>query len=267
MASSALCSFFAIFVGFAAIRLFSLSAMANGLGDEPIAGETTSASAGIQSAFASRLTKVPASAGSGDVEVSWSFINRWDFPLAVERFEESCSCLHGKGDAAVVEPGKSGTIRATFNAGQYRGVVRKSLHVRFIGHEKPAELVAEAFVASSVVLSSQELVWESGEPAAGQVIDVKAGTSASFRITDLRGLAPGEFAVEKTTVVEGRHYRLTLTPQLSAAGVRCLQIHTDSPDPRDRVLAVFLGQGAIPAPNHPEQGKPSAQTQPSLPHP
>jgi hypothetical protein len=262
-----LCNFFAIFVGFAAIRLFSLSAMANDLGDQPIAGETTSASAGIQSAFASRLTKVPASAGSGDVEVSWSFINRWDFPLAVERFEESCSCLHGKGDAAVVEPGKSGTIRATFNAGQYRGVVRKSLHVRFIGHEKPAELVAEAFVASSVVLSSQELVWESGEPAAGQVIDVKAGTSASFRITDLRGLAPGEFAVEKTTVVEGRHYRLTLTPQLSAAGVRCLQIHTDSPDPRDRVLAVFLSQGAIPAPNHPEQGKPSAQTQPSLPHP
>lgn len=256
----------ATIICFLALPLLSLIATADECA-AGAAGETASAPAGIESAFASRLAIVPASAGSGDAEVSWSFINRWDFPMAVERFDESCACLHGRIDTAVVEPGQSGTIRATFNAGHYRGKVRKSLHVRFVGHEKPVELVAEAFVPSSVEISSQELVWESGAPTALKAIDVTAGTSANFRITDLRGTAPGEFKIEKTTVVEGRHYRLAITPQSSAAGVRCLQVHTDSPDPRDRVLAVFLNHGTPPAPEPSGQGTANVEIQSSPTHP
>lgn len=232
-----------------------------------ITEKAPSAAAGIESAFVNRMVKIPALANPDDVEVSWSYVNHWDFPMAVERFEESCSCLHGINDASVIEPGKSGTIRATFNAGQYRGVVRKSLHVRFIGHEKPVELVAEAFVPASVVLSSHELTWESEAQPASQIIEVTAGAIADFRITDLRGLAPNSFKIEQATVVEGRHYRLTVTPQSISAGAYCLQIHTDSADPRDRVLAVFLNQGALSAQGLLEQEKTSTQLQPSTTHP
>ena len=213
----------------------------------------------ISSAFESLVAHVAESYRSGDVEVSWKYVNRLDFPLVVERFEESCVCLRGRPDNNEVAPGAGGTIRAIFNAGQHRGTVRKSLHVRFAGHDKPVELVAEARIPSSVALSSQELVWKSGEPSSGQVIDVTAGTSAAFQITDLRGPTLGEFSIERSTITEGRHYRLTVTPLSPAAGVRCLQIHTNSPDPRDRLLAVFLNHGtsgAAPSKNLPISPRP-----------
>jgi hypothetical protein len=206
--------------------------------------ETPVAAPGIESAFDSRIIRIDATSP----EVSWTYVNHWDFPLVVERFEESCTCLRGMAAEDPVEPGKSGVIRAIFTAGPHRGIVRKSLHVRFVAHEKPVELIAEAHIPSSVSLSARDLVWPVGEGGA-RTIDLTAGGEADFRITDLRGLAPAEFAVRSETLVEGRHYRLTITPGPSApvSATRCLQIRTDSPDPRDRVLAVFLRTGAPPA--------------------
>jgi len=51
--------------------------------------------------------------------------------------------------------------------------------------------------------------------------------------------------IQTKTVAAGRHYRLTVKPGPSApeAGARCLQIQTDSADPRDRIVAVFLRAG------------------------
>lgn len=209
---------------------------------EPAGPEEPSVVPGIEAAFESRLASIDA----GSAEAAWTYINRWDFPLAVERFEESCTCLRGKAAGEPVEPGKSGVIRAAFSAGPHRGIVRKSLHVRFVGHDKPVELVAEARIPSSVTLSAHDLVWPADDSDAELNVDLTAGTDADFRITALRGLAPAEFAVRAETLVEGRHYRLFVSPGPSApaSATRCLQIRTDSPDPRDRVLAVFLRTGA-----------------------
>lgn len=199
---------------------------------------------GIETAFESRVVRLEGGERPDEAEVTWRYVNHWDFPLMVERFEQSCDCLSGQGGGLPVEPGASGTIRANFNAGPYRGLVRKSLHVRFVGHEKAVELIAEAHIPASVQLSSHDLVWRHGagdiNPSA-KTIDITAGTSADFRITDLRGLVPSEYHIKTETLVNGRHYRLAITPVAApTAGTRCLQIRTDSPDPRDRVLAVFL---------------------------
>jgi hypothetical protein len=209
---------------------------------------------GIETAFESRITRLPTPADQAVAEpreVSWTYVNHWEFPLVIERFEESCTCLRGRSDGLAVGPGKSGTIRANFSAGSYRGLVRKSLHVRFVGHAKSVELVAETRIPSSVQLSRHDLVWEHGAgdtiPNA-KTIDITAGTPMDFRITALRGIVPGEYTVESETLISGRHYRLTITPVAApTAGTRCLQIRTDSTDPRDRVLAVFLRTEAKPA--------------------
>ncbi len=201
----------------------------------------------IEEAFDSRVVRLD----NPSQEVTWSYTNHWDFPLLIERFDEPCTCLRGKAAAEAVEPGKSGSIRAVFNAGPYRGLVRKSLHVRFVGHEKPVELIAEARIPTSVTLSARDLVWPKGDAGTARRVDLKAGTEADFRITALRGLSSDEFTVHTETLAEGRHYRLIVTPGPSApaAATRCLQIRTDSPDPRDRVLALFIRTGAASAPD------------------
>lgn len=212
----------------------------------------------IESAFESKVVKLKAKPDDKNVSVEWTYTNHWDFPLAVERFEQSCGCLSGQVAQAsgqpgqteleTVPPGKRGTIRASFTPGAHRGLLRKSLHVRFIGHDKPVELVVEAMIPSSVELSTRELVWKRGKKTASQTIEVTSGTGADFTITGLQGVPETQFAIRQEAIVPKRHYRIHITPAGALPlGAQCLQVRTDSADPRDRVLAVFLSTEAAPA--------------------
>lgn len=206
--------------------------------------DTKDTPAALSSAFDTTLSALAAKPGEHQVTVIWNFTNRWDIPLMVERFEESCGCLSGVAEKEAVVPGASGAVRATFALGGYRGKVRKSLHVRFAGFDQPVELVAEVTIPSEVELSSREFVWK-GADVSPRTVEVKAGTDAGFTITGLAGVSSRAFTFEQETVTPGRHYRVTITPAgVAAAGVECLQIRTDSADLRDRVLAVFLSKEA-----------------------
>jgi uncharacterized cupredoxin-like copper-binding protein len=194
----------------------------------------------VAAAFETRVVKLDVMPGETDAPLVWSCTNRWEIPLVVERFEESCGCLSGGADSVAIAPGESGEIRAKFTPGPYRGVVRKSLHVRFVGHEKPVELVAEVTIPSTVECSTRDLVWITDQ-FAPETIEVKAGTEADFQITGLVGVSEEQFTIDKQVVTEGRHYRLVVTPRPGAGvGTKCLQVRTDSPDPRDQVIGVFL---------------------------
>lgn len=196
------------------------------------------------SAFESTVVEFEAMPEARSIPVEWTYVNRWDFPLAVERVEESCGCLSGpagNSETEPVAPGESGVIRATFTPGPYRGTVRKSLRVRFAGHADAVELVGVATIPSTVELSTQQLEWTTDGDAAARAVEVTAGTGADFRITGLTGVAANRYRVERETIVEGRHYRITVTPAGDPGETtETLLVRTDSPDPRDRVQAVFL---------------------------
>jgi hypothetical protein len=215
---------------FAALGLFSMGASAS---------ETAKP---IASAFDSTVTKVAVKPGESTITAEWSYRNHWDFPLAVEKFDTSCGCLSGKTDQPALSPGQTGKFHAIFSPGLYRGLLRKSLHVRFVGHEKPVELVVEAMIPSHVELSSQELVWKASDNPEAKSIEIKSGTGQPFSITGLLGVPEHQFqfTILSETVEEKKHYRLSITPNSEAAGQHCLQVRTDSSDPRDSVQAVFL---------------------------
>jgi hypothetical protein len=206
---------------------------------------------GIESAFESTTARITAMPDAQGVPVEWTYVNRWDFPLVVERFEQSCGCLSGQAEQAAQEavpPGKTGMIRASFTPGAHRGLLRKSLHVRFIGHDRPVELVVEASIPSGIELSTHELVWKAGEKTGSQIIEVTSGTGKDFAITGLLGVSERLFSIKREVLAEGRHYRLHITPiESRVGGIHCLQIRTDSSDPRERVLAVFLRIEATPS--------------------
>jgi len=198
----------------------------------------------IQSAFESLVRKINVNPGVASVTVEWSYTNGSDLPMLVERFEESCGCLRGQADQKEVAPGATGHISAELKPGRSRGTLRKSLHVRFVGQDKPVELVVEATIPSTVELTTKELNWSAGEKPVSRTIEVTAGTDAHFQITGLLGVPENQFVVKQETVEKGRHYRLTITPAESVGTAsQCLQVCTDSPDPRDQVLLVFLRFG------------------------
>lgn len=194
--------------------------------------------------FTSTTAKVSAMPDSVKVPVEWHFTNTGDLPLVVENFIESCGCLSGNMAAQTTEPvapGKSGVIRASLTPGQHRGLLRKSLHVRFVGYEKPVELVAEAKIPSPVELSARDLTWTAEAPTTAQSVDITTGTGTAFNITGLSGIPDDQFHIVQETLIEKSHHRITITPAAGVpSGIHTLLIRTDSPDPRDRVTAVFL---------------------------
>lgn len=205
---------------------------------------TAEESPSITSAFAATTVQITAMPDALKVPVEWSFTNRGDIPLAIEKFIESCGCLSGNmtpQNGSPIDPGKSGIVRASFTPGQHRGLLRKSLHVRFVGHEKPVELVVEATIPSPLELSEREITWSTEAPATPRTIDVTTGTGTDFTITGLTGVTESQFHLTRETLTEKRHHRITITPAEGVTpGVHTLLIRTDSPDPRDRVTAVFL---------------------------
>jgi hypothetical protein len=212
------------------------------LGSPAVAEKSGTVVRPIQDAFAEKVVRIDAKPGVADVPIEWKFTNHWDFPLMIERFDQSCGCLSGRIESAKpVATGGTGSVKAMFAAGPHRGLVRKSLHVRFIGHEGSVELIAEAHIPSTVEFTAQELTWSRGSNTEVRSIEVTAGTNTPIHITSLSGVTSTHYSIALKTVVEGRHYRLLIKPTNGVSdGVKTLIVRTDSPDPRDRVKAVFL---------------------------
>ena len=195
----------------------------------------------IAEAFESTTLRFEASPGTTARTIAWEYTNHWDFPLFVERIDSACGCLAAqKVTSDPIPSGKSGKITATFTAGNHRGLLRKSIHVRFAGHDQSIELVAEARIPSTVELSTNELIWAPNQLSEARTLEVTSGTNQKFSITGLLGIAESQFTIRQETIGD-HHYRLHITPVgQPSSEVQILQIRTDSPDPRDQVLAVFL---------------------------
>ena len=198
----------------------------------------------LESFFATTTAKISTTSNAVNVPVEWTFTNHSDQPLAVEKFDESCGCLSGQlqlEGTGLVKPGESGVIRASFTPGGYRGIVRKSLHVRFVGYPKSIELIVEANIPSCVEVSNKEPVWVIGQEIKPQIIDVTTGTGEDFNIKSLQGVPESLFQITQETITPKRHYRLHITPlSVDAPDLQTLQIHTDSTDTRDQVVPVFI---------------------------
>jgi len=164
----------------------------------------------------------------------------------IEHISAPCGCLDAitkpatEEELSGVAPGESGEIRAVVTPGNHRGLIRKSVYVRFFGHDDHVELIVEARIPSQVELSQQELTWTPAEKDESRVIDVTSGTGQDFNITDLLGVSEQLYTIRRE-LVTANHYRLHITPAGTLdPGIQILQIRTDSADPRCQLLTVFL---------------------------
>ena len=196
----------------------------------------------ISTAFPNKLVKLQVEPGKDRYQVEWAFTNPHELPMVVQEAESDCGCLKVAVDSTQqVAQGQAGKITAEFSPGVRRGFLKILIKVRFVGYDKPVDLVFEAKIPAPVETSTKELTWTAKNRHQAQTLDVTTGTSKDFKITDLNGLPEGLFVIKQETVKEKRHYRLTITPTAKAKpGVQYLQIQTDAPDPNDQTVEVYL---------------------------
>jgi hypothetical protein len=188
--------------------------------------------------FETRRIRTAAEPGSGPLLLTYRFVNKAGFPLAVEEFVQTCTCMTGEWDGEPVEMNRTGEIRARFLASDRRGRVIKSLTVKFVGLG-PVELVAEVDVPETFLLTDRTLRWQTGGPPLTRSIDITVQGSKPIRVLSVAGDSLFRHLLE--TVEEGRRYRLHFTPERTdAEATGVFHMRTDAPDPRDALQGLFM---------------------------
>jgi hypothetical protein len=207
--------------------------------------------------FTSRAAKSAVEPGVQVVVLSYEFTNTSDSPVAVEEFIQSCGCMSGEWDGKPVAPGATGTIKAKLVTTGLRGLVRKSLRVKFL-ELGTVELMGEVTIPEALTYSAQTLHWKIGAASSSQDVEITVNSKIPVHVRSVDNNDPS-FASTLVTIEEGRRYKITITPRdTTTARVGVFQVRTDAIDPRDAVHGLFalVEAPTVAAESSPKGGQP-----------
>ncbi|MHC1697388.1 MAG: DUF1573 domain-containing protein [Geobacteraceae bacterium] len=148
---------------------------------------------------------------------SFMFRNTGDAPATIARVSSSCGCTVANVSDKVIPPGKSGTIKATFNSSDFYGPVTKEVFVYLADQQKPAyTLTMKGLVVEELVITPRQV--NLGSVKAGVrkevTLEMENKGKKTIKITSLKtelpqttissrkkSLKPGEKTALKITVL------------------------------------------------------------------
>ncbi len=174
----------------------------------------------------------------------YKFTNSGTKTIKITQADAGCSCLGVEvaGGKFIYAPGESGTIRTTFEIGNFQGTVEKPILIWLEGdrEEAPSAKVTLRFhIPVIIALEPKTLKWEKGGPAEMKAIDVKMAYEKLIRITSVT-TSTENFATKIVTVEEGKHYKVEVTPlSTEDGGLGIIRIETDTDVEKQRIQQCF----------------------------
>ena len=93
-----------------------------------------------------------------DVIHSFTFRNTGDAPGTITRVSSSCGCTVANVSDKVIPPGKSGTIKTSFDSSDFSGPVTKEVFVYLGNQQKPAyTLTLKGVVTEELVITPRQI--------------------------------------------------------------------------------------------------------------
>jgi hypothetical protein len=88
----------------------------------------------------------------------FTFSNRGDTPLTIEKVSSSCGCTAALASAKVLAPGESGEVQASFDSTRFRGAVSKTVYLYTNDPVQPmVQLQIKGDVQVEVALAPQQV--------------------------------------------------------------------------------------------------------------
>jgi len=89
---------------------------------------------------------------------TFTFRNTGDAPGTITRVSSSCGCTVANVSAKVIQPGKTGTIQASFDSSDFQGPVSKEVYVYLGNQQKPAyTLTMKGVVVEELVITPRQI--------------------------------------------------------------------------------------------------------------
>ncbi len=194
--------------------------------------------------FEQELVEVRAPADAMSVVAEFKFENKTDKPVAIAKFDKVCSCLavQVSGGKLNYAPGETGVIRATFEMGNFSGVVDKTVVLWFDKdpEDKPSQVLSvRVNIPVLVVMKEKTLKWALGGKPETRKIDITMEHAKPIKIVST-SCTSDNFKVEVITLEEGKHYELLVTPvETKDPGLAIIRVETDCDIARHKLLQAF----------------------------
>jgi hypothetical protein len=163
------------------------------------------------------------------VEHVFTFTNRGDAPLIIERIRSSCGCTVAENSTRQIAPGKKGEIKATFDSTNFAATVTKTLYVHTNDPQTPvATLTLTGTITEQIVVTPRQLNF--GGVRSGSIreavvtIENKGDTTLTIKSVRPSGM-------QITTTVRNE----VIKPK--ETGSLLVQL---SPNPTDRAISGYL---------------------------
>lgn len=128
------------------------------------------------------------------VEHVFVFRNTGDAPVTIQRVGSSCGCTVATPSSRVINPGKSGEIKASFDSSDFRGPISKEVFVYTSSLQKPSyTLTMKGTVVEEITVTPSQL--NLGEVKAGArkdgVLMLENKGTKTVRIKSVKSALPG----------------------------------------------------------------------------
>jgi hypothetical protein len=174
----------------------------------------------------------------------FNFTNKSDKPVTIAKADPSCSCIKAQISNGKLKyaPGESGTIRTTFEMGNFSGIVDKTLPIYLEGDpaDKPSiQLTLRVHIPVLVGLEPKTLRWEVDGKPDPKTIQIRMAEGQTIRVTKVTSSSEA-FKYELKTLEEGKSYDLIVTPMATnAPAITVIRIDTDSEIAKVRTQQAF----------------------------
>lgn len=194
--------------------------------------------------FEKPLLEIKLAADAKTAQADFNFENKTDQPVTITRFDKTCSCVSVQitGGKLTYQPGEKGAVRATFDLGNFSGVVDKMIVIWLAGdpEAKPSiTLTVRVHIPVLVVMDAKTLKWLIGSKPEPQKIDIKMEHAKPIKIVNTT-CSSEAFTLELKTLAEGKHYELWVTPkETGSPALAIIRLETDCEIQRHKLQQAF----------------------------
>lgn len=195
-------------------------------------------------AFERLLEEVKAPADATQVTADFKFTNKGDKPVTISKSDPGCSCLSVQisGGKLKYAPGESGTVRATFDVGNFSGTVDKAIGLwldNATGDKPSMHLTVRIEIPVLVTMEPKTATWDVGAKPEPKTISIRMAEGQNIKVLSAKCSSP-LFQQELKTIEEGKKYDLIVTPKSAdSPGMGVIRIETDCPISKHRLQQAF----------------------------
>lgn len=178
------------------------------------------------------------------VVAEYEFTNKTQKPVTIIKSDPGCSCVAVQISEGKLRygPGEKGTIRATFDMGNFTGSVDKVIALWLDNDpiDKPSTMLnLKVNIPVLIGLEPKTLKWDLDGKPEPQTIQIKMAEGQTIRVTGVKS-SSDSFVCQLKTVQEGRQYELVVTPtDLEKPGIGVFRIETDCTVAKQKTQQAF----------------------------